>query len=102
MSCACGLSIRRFQGSPATVLGVVAANSLLFYVVTNSVSWFTEPAYAKTSAGWVQALTVGVPGYPPTWTFLRNSLVSDLLFAGVFLAAMAFASRQPRPVHAHA
>jgi hypothetical protein len=99
---ACGLSARRFHGSPISVLGIVAANSILFYLVTNTVSWVTEPAYAKNAAGWLQALTVGVPGYPPTWSFLRNSFVSDMLFAGLFLAAIRFASREPRTAAVHA
>ena len=38
-------------------------------------------------SGWVQALTTGLPGFPPTWVFLRNSLVSDLGFALVLLLA---------------
>lgn len=97
---ATGLSLRRLgAGAPAT-LGAVAANSLVFYVVTNTTSWLANPAYPQTAAGWVQALTVGVPGFPPTWTFFRTSLVSDLLFAGVFLLAMHFAvkARREAPV----
>ncbi len=80
-----------------TVIGGCLAGSVLFYVLTNTGSFFTNPAYAKTFAGWVQALTTGVPGLPPTWTFFRNSLASDLVFTGVFAAAMALA-RVRRPV----
>jgi hypothetical protein len=46
------------------------------------------PGYAPTFSGWVQALTVGLPGYAPTWMFFRNSLLSDFLFTGLFVAAM--------------
>ena len=56
-------------------------------------SWIDEPGYAKTFAGWVQALTTGLPGYPPTWAFFRNSLASDILFSLLFVACMALTSR---------
>jgi len=102
LAVATGLSIRRLHGSTGAVLGVVAANSIVFYLVTNTVSWFTDPGYARTAAAWLQSLTVGLPGYAPTWIFLRNSLASDLLFAGVFLVAMRLAAREPRAIPAHA
>jgi hypothetical protein len=63
--------------------------SLIFYVGTNSVSWFTDPFYAKTVAGWVQALTVGHPEFPPTLWFFRNMLLGDLMFTGLFATVMA-------------
>jgi hypothetical protein len=72
---------------PVLVLGT-AGSSLLFYVATNTGSWLTVPGYASTFSGWVQALTVGLPGYAPTWMFFRNSLLSDFLFTGLFVAAM--------------
>lgn len=93
---ASGLAARRSHPSALPVFGIVAANSLFFYIFTNTFSWLGNAAYSKTAAGLLQALTVGVPGWPPTWTFLRNSLASDLLFTGLFLAAMHFASRAPR------
>jgi hypothetical protein len=73
---------RHLQGSrrPLEWLSCSAIGTLGFYLLTNSASWLTDPAYAKTVAGWVQALTIGSPGYPPTWMFLRNSFASDLLF----------------------
>jgi hypothetical protein len=53
---------------------------LFFYFATNSVAWWGEPLYVKSFEGWLQALTTGIPGYPPTWMFLRNSLASDVIF----------------------
>ncbi len=70
-------------------LGGSLVSTLLFYGVTNSGAWWTIPIYEKSWAGWLQALTTGIPGYPPTWTFLRSSLISDLLFTGLFLAGVA-------------
>lgn len=69
-----------------SLLGV-AACSILFYILTNTLSWWVMPEYSKSVAGLVQALTTGVPGFPPTWTFLRSSLLSDLGFSMLLLAA---------------
>jgi hypothetical protein len=65
--------------------GLIGA--LLFYIVTNTGAWISSP-YAKTVAGWIQALTTGLPGYPPTWQFFRNTLLSGGLFTGLFAGAM--------------
>jgi hypothetical protein len=35
----------------------------------------------------MQAMTTGLPGLPPTIWFLRNSLLSDLAFSCLLLAA---------------
>ena len=75
--------------------------ALLFYLVSNSVSWMVNPAYAKTIAGWVQALTVGLPGFPPTWVFGLKSLLGTGLFTGLFAGAMklseAMDATEPEP-----
>jgi hypothetical protein len=52
----------------------------LFYFASNTLAWAHDPDYAKSLAGWWQANTVGLPGYPPTWTFLRNALAGDMVF----------------------
>ncbi|MBL9201400.1 MAG: hypothetical protein JNL39_12895 [Opitutaceae bacterium] len=75
-----------------TLLGGALTGSLIFYVVTNTDAWVRDPGYVKTFAGWAQALTVGRPEFPPTIWFFRNTLVSDLLFTGLFAAAMEFAA----------
>jgi hypothetical protein len=71
-------------------------SSLIFYAASNSVSWLTDPYYAKTAAGWLQALTVGHPEFPSTLWFFRNTLIGDLLFTGVFAGALELAARQHR------
>lgn len=68
--------------------------SILFYLLTNTEAWWFLPGYEKSWAGWVQALTLGLPGYPPTWTFLRNSVVSDMIFTLVFVAGVEWAARR--------
>ena len=62
--------------------------AVLFYLITNTASWLYNPEYPKTLAGWLQALTSGTPNYPPTWTFLRNTLLSGGLFTGLFAGVM--------------
>ena len=75
--------------------------ALLFYLVSNSVSWMVNPAYAKTIAGGVQALTVGLPGFPPTWMFGLKTLLGTGLFTGLFASAMklseAMDATEPEP-----
>ena len=59
--------------------------AVLFYFVTNTLSWLQDPAYAKTIAGWIQALTVGRPDWhPTTWEMFRNTLGSGGLFTALF------------------
>lgn len=72
-------------------LGLLAGGllgALMFYVLTNTASWLLDPAYPKTLLGWIQALTVGLPGWPHTWEFFRNTLLSGGLFTGLFAGAM--------------
>ncbi|MFC5455919.1 DUF6580 family putative transport protein [Prosthecobacter fluviatilis] len=71
-----------------TLLGVTGC-AIAFYFITNTVSWLSNPvsAYAMNFSGWLQAVTTGEPGHLPTWFFLRNSLVSDLGFSLLLLAA---------------
>src|SRR5688572_5827100 len=70
------------------LLGGGLLGAIVFYIVSNTASWFYDPGYAKTLAGWFQALTTGLPGYPPTWEFFRNTLLSGGLFTGLFVGAM--------------
>jgi hypothetical protein len=79
--------------------------ALLFYFITNTASWLLDPSYPKTLGGWIQALTVGTPGWPHTWEFFRNTLLSGGLFTGLFAGAMKLASapepeeeEEPEPV----
>jgi len=74
--------------------------ALLFYLVSNTISWMTDPSYSKTIVGWVQALTVGLPGFPPTWWFGLKSLLGTGLFTGLFAGAMKWSESldtEPEP-----
>jgi hypothetical protein len=92
-----GLLLRN-RRSLKTLLPASIAGSLIFYVVTNLVSWLFDPGYLKNFAGLIQALTVGLPQYSstPTWMFFRNSVVSDLLFTGLFVLCMHLARSSER------
>ena len=70
---------------PASIVG-----STIFYVITNAFSWLTDPGYAKNFAGLIQSLTVGLPQYSatPSWMFFRNSIISDLVFTLLFVVCM--------------
>ena len=70
---------------PASIVG-----STFFYVITNAFSWLSDPGYTKNLAGLIQALTIGLPSYSatPTWMFFRNSLISDLLFTLLFVLSI--------------
>ena len=70
------------------VLGASVGATLLFYLVTNTASMFYNPAYPKTFAGWWQSVTVGVPGFVPTWVFGLRSLAGNLVFAAAFYLAL--------------
>ncbi|MDB6122700.1 MAG: hypothetical protein JWQ71_1693 [Pedosphaera sp.] len=74
------------------LLGGGVLGAIVFYLVTNTFSWlfnpFQNPEYTKTFAGWLTALTKGVGGYPETWQFFRNTLMSGGLFTGLFAGAM--------------
>jgi len=66
--------------------------AILFYVITNTAAWlfnpFHNPEYTKSLAGWLTALTKGTAGWPQTWEFFRNTLLSGGLFTGLFVGAM--------------
>jgi hypothetical protein len=89
-----GLAVGR-RASLKTIVPASLAGSALFYGITNAFSWLIDPGYVKNLAGLIQALTVGLPQYgsTPTWMFFRNSLVSDLLFTLLFVACMSFSRR---------
>jgi hypothetical protein len=84
---------RRFkpQSSFAALLGGGILGAILFYFITNTASWFfnpfNNPEYSKNLAGWLIALTKGTGGYPSTWEFFRNTLLSGGLFTALFAGA---------------
>jgi hypothetical protein len=86
-----GLAGRKSLGK---ILAGSVVLSVLFYVGANTFAWgagvveHLTTSYAPTWAGWWQANTTGLPGYAPSWTFLRNGVLGDLAFLGVFLLVL--------------
>ena len=77
--------------------------AVLFYLVSNTASWFYDPSYAKTLAGWIQALTVGRPDFhPTTLEFFRNTLLSGGIFTALFVGSMKLTAESPQEKEAGA
>ncbi len=79
---------------PRQWIGSLVAGSvlgaILFYLITNTAAYLVNPfgnaEYAvKSLVGWIAALTKGVSGYPETWTFFRNTLLSSGLFSALMI-----------------
>ena len=85
---------RRFKPNSSFLglLGGGILGALLFYFITNTASWlfnpFGNPEYTRTFLGWLTALTKGTAGWPETWEFFRNTLLSGGIFTGLFVGAM--------------
>jgi hypothetical protein len=84
--------------SAGTLLAGALGSSLIFFLATNTVAWAGDVYYAKTFGGWWQAMTIGHPQFPPTLWFFRNTLVGDLVFTGLFAAAIELASLREKAV----
>jgi hypothetical protein len=99
---------RRFkpQTSFRALLAGGVLGALLFYLITNTASWlfnpFGNPEYTKTLAGWLIALTKGTGGWPQTWEFFRNTLLSGGLFTALFAGAMKIAAAAESPAEKEA
>jgi hypothetical protein len=88
----------RGRSSLLRLLAASVVGSLIFFVVTNTGSWLSDPGYSKTAAGWLQAMTTGLPGYPSTWWFYRYTLLSDVFYTLLFAACMAVPVKgEPQP-----
>lgn len=88
-----GWSLRE-RRTLAVMLPASLAGSVLFYVLSNTGSWLALPGYSPTLAGWMQAQWLGLPGFPPAYLFLRNTMVSDLVFTALMLLCVAASARR--------
>lgn len=66
--------------APNVMIGSLSA-SLIFFVVSNLGVWMQGILYPKTVQGLVECYSMALP-------FYRGTLVSDLIFTGVFFGAM--------------
>ena len=87
------------QSSFLALLGGGVLGAILFYLITNTASWLFNPfqnlEYTKNFTGWLTALTKGTDGWPQTWEFFRNTLLSGGLFTGLFVGAMKLTAESP-------
>lgn len=94
------------QTSLVKLVGGGLFGAILFYLITNTASWlfnpFHNPEYTKNLVGWLIALTKGTGGYPSTWEFFRNTLLSGGLFTALFAAAQKLTSESPAEKNAGA
>ena len=86
------------QDSILKLAGGGILGAILFYLITNTASWFFNPfhyqEYTKTLAGWLVALTKGANGFPPTTEFFRNTFLSSGIFTTLFAAAEKFTTAE--------
>lgn len=82
LSTVLGFGLRGKVGG-ANVLGYSLVGSILFFVVTNGVTWFGSTMYPQTGAGLVAAYVAGIPFFK--WTVLGTLFYSALLFGGFAL-----------------
>lgn len=89
--CCIGLALQH-RASLKTLLPASILASIVFYFLTNLFSWLSDPGYVRNFAGLIQALTVGLPEYSatPTWMFFRNSLISNIFFTLIFVLTVNF------------
>lgn len=93
---------RRFkpQSSFLALLGGGVLGALLFYIITNTASWLFNPFGAseyvhKSLLTWFNALTKGTGGWPETWQFFRNTLLSGGIFTALFVGAAKVSAESP-------
>jgi len=70
------------------------ANSAIFYLATNSASWWQDAVYSKDVVGYIQCMTLGTPGYPPTFLFGLASLTSDITFTLAVVSVVAWVQKK--------
>ena len=88
-----GFALRDRAGL-GSLLAASFVGSLIFYIITDTGSWLFLPGYSRTFEGWLQAVTIGLPGYPPTWWFYCHTLLSDLFFTLLFAGCMSLQAQK--------
>jgi hypothetical protein len=85
------IALGKWFGKRASFLKLLLGGmfgAVIFYLVSNTLAWLQDPVYARTLAGWIQALTTGrLDVHPTTWEMFRNTLLSGGLFTALFVGA---------------
>jgi len=90
---AVGVSVKK-KASLGVLLGTVSASTVLFYLVSNTVSFFVDQRYQFSFTGWWRAITLGLPEYLPSWVFLVRGLAGNIGFTLLFYAVCRKSLRQ--------
>ena len=80
-------------------------SAILFHLITCSFSWWVNPANVKTVSGLVKAIILVEPGFPPSYLFLKNTVLGTLFFSYLFAYLAKFLSLQMHanlPIRVHA
>ncbi len=72
--------------TPGRIVAAALAGSVLFYLLTNFGVWAFGDMYPKTAAGLAACYVAALP-------FFQNSLIGDLIFAGLLFAGFGVAER---------
>ena len=91
-----GRLLSKASFSTPRFFSALIGSGLLFYLVTNTAAWIGNPSYPRGLGGLWMSLTTGLPGFPPSWIFYRNALVSDLIFGALLVAVWSLARRTVR------
>lgn len=93
-----GWAARQYAGSQhprIALIGGTLLSGVFFYLIANTFSWALAPEYTKTLSGWWQSQTTGLPQYsPPSWFFLRQSLLADTVWC-ILAGWLFFRSTEP-------
>jgi len=78
-----GIYIRHKKGI-FPIIGGALLSSILFFVITNFGVWMVGKWYEPNLSGLIKCYTLALP-------FFRNTLLSDLLYTGIFFGIYEFA-----------
>jgi hypothetical protein len=81
-----GMCVFRNGVSMPRVVGASMASSLILFVVSNFGVWASGTMYAPTWEGLLTCYAMALP-------YLRNTMLGDLFYAGVFFGGYALATR---------
>lgn len=65
------------------LLGTSLVGAVIFFVMTNAVSWYANPMYTQDLSGLMASYTAGIP-------FFRNTLISNVVFSFVLFGVYEY------------
>jgi len=83
------------KSSPLRIAGASLAGSVSFFVLSNFMVWAGWSMYPRNVAGLIECYAAAVP-------FFRNTVASDLIFAGAFFGLSALVASHSEKTVKHA